>query len=408
VELVVSYWEGWDAGGRRAIGRLTKAAARRRDAAGDQYTVLLEISGVPRMLIDVAWDHHYCAVWEFDEVLRRRAMYVYRRLADDQIFLTKTVDWRYAGAAQPEFDAHAGTQTVEAETDGLTRIRVAPEGDGGGLSEMTQTVPAEGLWRPVPVFGDWRGLFTGDLETLRSAALIDGPEPDAPGEALPVERRPWRPPRPLRPSRPDLMFEAGTSYDIPRLGRATIEVIDAGPLRMPTGRLVAADPGWLQSPIGESESQAFTVRVAPGEHRVSLSVVRFDDNPGHVRVAAARLTVRPGPAATWEPALRPGEDPRSLDEGQFFGFGVDSGTGCFVDAAAMTAIGRLPEDVYENLFPDMGGTRTAELESGANVISFSSGWGDGAYPTWLGRAEDGQVACFIADMLVLDGATVVT
>jgi hypothetical protein len=273
---------------------------------------------------------------------------------------------------------------------------------------MTQMVPAEGLWRPVPAFGDWRELFTGDLEALRAAVLIERPDPDVAGAVLPVEWRPWRPPRPLRPTRPDLMFEPGMAYDIPRFGRATVKVIDAGRLRMPTGRLVAADPGWLQSPNGASESPAFTVQVAPGEYPVSLSVVRFDANPGHVRVAAARLTVRTEPAATWEPALRPGEDPRSLDEGQFFGFGVDTGTGCFVDAAGLAAIGRLPEDGYESLFPDIGGTRTAELEPRANLITFSSGWGDGAYPTWIGRTEDGQVGCFIADMLVLDDATVAT
>ncbi|HZB32638.1 MAG TPA: DUF4241 domain-containing protein [Streptosporangiaceae bacterium] len=408
MELVVSYWEGWDAGDRRATGRLTKAAARRRDAAGEQYTVLVESRNVPRMLIDVAWNHHYCAVWELDEVLRRKAKYVYRRLADDQIFLTKTIEWTYGAEKQPEFHPHAGTRMVEAETDGRTRIGVAPEGEGGNLGETMQMVPADGLWRPVPAFGDWRELFTGNLETLRSAILLDRPDPVAPGAALPVEQRPWRPPRPLRPSRPDLMFGPGTAYDIPRFGRATVEVIDAGRLRMPTGRLIAADPGWLRSPIDESELPAFTVHVAPGEYPVSLSVVRFDDNPRHVRVAAAKLTVRTEPAATWEPALRPGEDPRSLDEGQFFGFGVDSGTGCFVDAAALPAIGHLLDDVYESLFPEVGGTRRAVLESGANVISFSSGWGDGAYPTWLGRTEGGQVACFIADMLVLDDATVAT
>ncbi|MGN9813547.1 DUF4241 domain-containing protein [Micromonospora sp. BQ11] len=30
----------------------------------------------------------------------------------------------------------------------------------------------------------------------------------------------------------------------------------------------------------------------------------------------------------------------------------------------------------------------------------TSGWGDGAYPTWIGRDADGTVACFVADMLL--------
>ena len=32
-----------------------------------------------------------------------------------------------------------------------------------------------------------------------------------------------------------------------------------------------------------------------------------------------------------------------------------------------------------------------------------SSWGDGAYPTWIGRAAGGRVTCFIADMLLMPG-----
>lgn len=49
---------------------------------------------------------------------------------------------------------------------------------------------------------------------------------------------------------------------------------------------------------------------------------------------------------------------------------------------------------------------TAEVEvdpaSGANVVAFSSGFGDGAYPTFVGLGSDGQPAVVITDFGVLD------
>ncbi|MEU8583066.1 DUF4241 domain-containing protein [Streptomyces abikoensis] len=45
------------------------------------------------------------------------------------------------------------------------------------------------------------------------------------------------------------------------------------------------------------------------------------------------------PSATWEPVLLPGQEPRLLGDGQYYGcFGVDSGTGAFLDIAARDAL----------------------------------------------------------------------
>jgi hypothetical protein len=35
-------------------------------------------------------------------------------------------------------------------------------------------------------------------------------------------------------------------------------------------------------------------------------------------------------------------------------------------------------------------------------VVFSSGGGDGYYPTWVGRTADGEVACFLTDFFVLE------
>lgn len=106
-------------------------------------------------------------------------------------------------------------------------------------------------------------------------------------------------------------------------------------------------------------------------------------------------------------ALTAGQDTILLDEGHFYGFGVDGGTGCFFDADALAAMGAIAEGSFETIAAVGIGGETAELvdpESGANLIAFSSGWGDGSYPTWIGRTADGRVACFVADMLILNKA----
>jgi hypothetical protein len=40
-------------------------------------------------------------------------------------------------------------------------------------------------------------------------------------------------------------------------------------------------------------------------------------------------------------------------------------------------------------------------DTGANLIAYQSGWGDGFYPTWIGRDHDGNVTCFVSDMLLM-------
>jgi hypothetical protein len=232
----VSYWEGWDPEQRRTIGRLPMAVAHERDSAGEQYTVLVETSDVPRALIDIAWSHYYCAVWVLDEQLRRTEKYEFRRLDPKRLFLQNVTKWEYANAEQPEFDSRAGTQTIEAQPDGMVRAGAAPHGEGGGSTEIIQQVPAEQLWGPAPDFGDWRDLVAGDPQSTQPPDLVVRPDPDEPDATLPADQRPWRPPEPLRPSRPELTFHPGTRYDIPDAGRATVEVVAAGTLHMPTGR----------------------------------------------------------------------------------------------------------------------------------------------------------------------------
>ncbi|WP_410577445.1 DUF4241 domain-containing protein [Amycolatopsis sp. lyj-108] len=397
--LDVVYCEGWDPAARALTGRLSPGTARERDAAGEQYAVALVRPGteVPLMLLEIAWKHRFARSVQFDGQRRRRGLYEFRVLETGDLFLVKIEQWTYQLDDQEEFDEQsAGRVEMSFGPDGEGWVYRAPKGYGGGSSNGRVQKPVSELTMPKPDFGDWKPFTNVRQLTLRTP---DAPKSDPP---LPVDQRPWRPSVPMRPSALEHMFTAGTRFSLNEDdGVVEVELRDAGKLCMPSGRLVASDPAFLDRETGQ-----FTVTVPPGEYRVELVVIRFVDEPTHERVAAAKLVIADVPAATWEAALWPGQDPLFLGDGEFYGYGVDSGTGCFADATA------LPEEVDDDLIE-----RFAEADPHVditldgvegNIIAFSTGWGDGSYPTWIGRAADGTPVSFVTDMLVLNHAQVLT
>ncbi|MFD8809904.1 DUF4241 domain-containing protein, partial [Streptomyces sp. NPDC059597] len=120
------------------------------------------------------------------------------------------------------------------------------------------------------------------------------------------------------------------------------------------------------------------------------------------RPRASRPPARPPPPAPAPPAR--GED-------EFYGYGVDAGTGCFYDASAD---GAFPDcegdegplwDAFEDSKWAPGPHRVTSPDAGHDLIAFSSGWGDGAYPTWIGRDAAGEITCFLTDFFVAPDPT---
>jgi hypothetical protein len=215
-----------------------------------------------------------------------------------------------------------------------------------------------------------------------------------PADALPRESNPWP-----RPEQTAELFRPGSRHLLETGEWVTAATLSGGVLRLPTGRLVAADPSWLDT--WESSGIApYTATVPPGQYPVTLALVEL---PGHKRVAAAKVAIRAEPVATWDMALRPGEDPGTLAANEAFLVGVDVATIALFDAVALAAMAVRTEadpTYYERIAAD----RPSELDdpaSGANLIAFETGWGDGGYPVWIGRTATGAVGCFIVDMAML-------
>ncbi|WMW80897.1 DUF4241 domain-containing protein [Undibacterium cyanobacteriorum] len=204
----------------------------------------------------------------------------------------------------------------------------------------------------------------------------------------------------------DLAFSESTYGDGKKL--VSFEVVSAGTLHVSSGAIVACDP------LVQPGAQPFVCQIAKGDYEVRLAIARLAG--GDERVAFAKLAFSDSPVVDWKMALVENQSVEKLGADEFFGYGVDAGTGCFMDAdAALLLQERMDQD--EEYFEQIGEQMDATYKytrswasvlpstaSKANIVCFSSGWGDGCYPSFFGYSSDGKVVSLVTDFCVLDEA----
>ena len=195
--------------------------------------------------------------------------------------------------------------------------------------------------------------------------------------------------------------------------------IHIGDVNLPTGRIIAADPFFT------SEQQPFSRTVEPDKYPVYIYMAEIDKL--HHRIAYAKIKFRPEEASKWILALTEdltAEELDDLDEGEFYGFAVQSGLASFLDEETNAQFTARMDDVqeknpesdyYEDVlleeFRAYSGKNTFSRELGDwndhkvnedsdnNVIMFASGWGDGYYPAYWGLGENGETIELVIDFL---------
>jgi len=171
----------------------------------------------------------------------------------------------------------------------------------------------------------------------------------------------------------------------------------AGDIVLTSGRLVACD-------VIVSCGGPFTGSVPVGAFPLRFAIAT---RGGDERIALARIDFAPGAIARWELAVIEGQDVATLKKGEFFGYGVDSGTGAFMDADALRAFeaerDRVGEAFDTRLFAEMDKTyrhtRSWHLHPTpkGTVALFSSGYGDGTYATYKAYDTNGTLVAVITD-----------
>lgn len=167
---------------------------------------------------------------------------------------------------------------------------------------------------------------------------------------------------------------------------------DIGKINIETGKIIACDP------IVAKDALPFIYQFPTGQFTVALAMAKtYNDE----RVAFSRILFSMAAVAKWELALEKGQEPLPLKDSATYCYGVDGGTGIFIDSVANREMTQLSQDKWMDIFvgkmekSDYKGY-IYDLEE-RNFAVFSTGWGDGCYSTYVGFDEKGNICQLLTD-----------
>lgn len=177
-----------------------------------------------------------------------------------------------------------------------------------------------------------------------------------------------------------------------------------GVLNLSTGSIVANDPFCMY------EIQAFEKSVPAGKYPVVLYIHNIDSDR---RVGFAEIRFTENIPVSFELAYTKGQDINELEVDEFYGYGVDSGTGCFMDKATCDMLEEIMEGTEDGIIPELDekfDKSYVETYSAVNytlpcsdnnIVAFSSGFGDGGYPSFWTYDQSGELCSLITDFMTI-------
>jgi hypothetical protein len=199
----------------------------------------------------------------------------------------------------------------------------------------------------------------------------------------------------------DRAFRRGETFTASHLGTVTARQNRIGMVILPSGQLIACDPSYMRP---HDDIVPFTKTVQPGAYPVTLAFVDdvADESMSSSLITCARIDFSAETPTTWELALLPGQDSQTLPLGKFFGFGVDCGMACFLDELThQHLLSHQPWDPFFSRLERPWSQMLVDSATGANLIAFKAGYGDGAYPSYWGLNDQSEICCFVTDFHVL-------
>lgn len=172
-----------------------------------------------------------------------------------------------------------------------------------------------------------------------------------------------------------------------------LESFEVGKIYLPSGKLVACDP------VITNDMQPFTTVFPKGDFAVLLHKERESNC-----VAYAEIVFSSSEISDWQLATTEGQLVKDLAEGEVFGYPVESGMGCFMDADTQNVLNELEQKLYhskgvdfmgiyeeffhEHFFDENGAIdQYAFLKPSDNhpgtIFAFETGYGEGFYASYI-------------------------
>lgn len=174
------------------------------------------------------------------------------------------------------------------------------------------------------------------------------------------------------------------------------------------------------------DAKPFLQRIPPGRYPLTMAV-SVSDTLG-VRYACAKLSVSDSKPVRYELGLCCDENSdEALKKGEATGFSVDTGLATLTDVITQNAFASYWKqreaqeegiDPYNDLFADLLEENAAQYpqyqspdgdwcawtapETNRRLVVFTSGLGDGVYPTYFGYDANGQVCGVYVPFVDLD------
>lgn len=188
-----------------------------------------------------------------------------------------------------------------------------------------------------------------------------------------------------------------------------LESFEVGKIYLSSGKLVACDP------VITNDMQPFTTEFPKGNFSVLLHKERESNCVAYAEIIFSNTAV-----SEWEMAVTAGQNVRDLAEEEVFGYPVESGMGCLMDADTQNSLNELEKRLYHSKGADFMGIYEEFFheyffdEKGAidqyaflkpadehpgTIFAFETGYGEGFYASYIAYDKDHQPVKIITEFI---------